>query len=174
MNKLDTNSSQVIPTSPLLNDKTLPAKSKRPVLESKSSPAVPKKKRQKKLTPKQAIFVQALLDKTSTSEAVDLAYPDTGYQRQQSYKLLRNDVVRDALLERLEKSRSIEKVGDYLDNVMTDSASKSDDTQERMAVYDRQHRASDLIIKVVGAYAPTKSINADVTDLLVPQRSKAR
>lgn len=127
-----------------------------------------------KLTPKQSIYIQALLDGSNKSEAAREAYPAAQYPNVQGYKVLQNDSVRHALLARLEKGNHINKIGDYLDSVMNDPASQSSDTSERHSTYDRQHRASDLIIKVVGAYAPTKSVTADITDCLIPQRSKAR
>src|SRR4051812_34907970 len=91
-----------------------------------SKSAKPKvSRKRKKLTPKQAVYVQAILDGSSKSDAAREAYPDAIHPNIQGYKVLQNDLVRQALLDRLHQGNHIDKVSNYLDSVMNDEASKS-------------------------------------------------
>lgn len=133
-----------------------------------------KKKILRRLTPKQTVYIQAIVDGANKSDAARLAYPDAQYPNNQGYKVMQNESVRQELLSIIERDSHIKKIGEYFSHVLNDHASKSDETSERMSAYDRQHKVSDMIIKIGGGYAPTRTLTADITDSILPQRSKAR
>jgi len=141
------------------------------------SRAIPRKKR--KLTPKQAAFIQQLTSKPDIvpTDAVIAAGYDVNSRENASviaYELLHNTKITNELSHFVQSGHYDSKIKTHWNKVLDKDLDQVED-QQWSTVAGAQTKVCDQIARIGGLYAPTKSehLSADITSM-IPQRKVAK